>query len=112
MVCDLTQKKETPEQARARVTKALAALAAGLQGNKISIEISPSGAIAFKGWQASERGGLSDTCAYRLMQQKHGFALTRALAAAELKSGRKVSIGQISAGTHSHDGGKTWHPGH
>jgi hypothetical protein len=112
VVCDLTQKQETPKQAHDRVTKALQALAAGLQGNKVSLEIGPQGAISFRGWAAGERGGLSDTCAYRLMKQQHGFALSRAIAMAEMKSGRKVSIGQIDAGTHSHDGGKTWHPGH
>jgi hypothetical protein len=55
---------------------------------------------------------VTDVCAYRTLTASNSWALRQAVAKAEQLAGRKVSAAQVAAGTHSHDGGKTFGPGH
>lgn len=112
MVCENMTVNETPEERARNIDAALRDLASSLDNRTVEVVIGPNGEIAFKNWSGARRSGLTDSCAYRLMQTKHGFALQRAIAAAEMSSGRKVNAAAIASGSHSHDGGQTWHPGH
>jgi hypothetical protein len=58
------------------------------------------------------RNGISDACAYRKLLASGSPALRAALAKAEAMAGRKVDPQAIASGVHSHDGGRTWNPGH
>mgnify|MGYP001610290563 CR=1 FL=1 len=78
----------------------------------IKIVISKDGAIAFAGFNEELRDGVSDACAYRRLVVAGSATAKMALARAEILAGRKVDNAQVAAGTHSHDGGKTWSPGH
>ena len=112
MVCDLLRPQETPEERRKRIDAALKSLVSGLLSNKVKVQVGPKGEIAFDGWKDSDRNRMTDACIYRLMSLKHSDVLRRAVAAAEMRSGRKVSDLAINGGAHSHDGGRTWHPSH
>lgn len=105
MPCDSVQLGE--EQIEKR-RGALARLEARLTAGVVSVKVGPSGAIAFQGWQAAEREGLADLCAYRRLLASNSPALRRAVARAETLAGQKVNARAIAAGVHSHDGGATW----
>ena len=64
------------------------------------------------GWQQEDRSGLSDLCAYRKLLASNSPELRRAVARAEVVAGRKIDPRMVSAGVHSHDDGKSFHPGH
>ena len=97
-------------QAKAAQQAAIARLAQGLGDGTVQAVVSPTGAVAFRGW--SDREDVSDLCAYRALSVANSPELRRALIRAEAMSGRKVDARAIAAGTHSHDGGHHWHPGH
>lgn len=88
--------------------EALARLQTALGRGSVTVAIGPQGGLAFKGWAATERGGLSDLCAYRKLLSANSPELRRAVARAEGISGRKLNASALAAGVHSHDGGKTW----
>ena len=71
-----------------------------------------TGAVAFTGLTEEERGGISDACIHRRLVVNGSMAVKLAIAKAEQMAGRPVSLQALAAGTHSHDGGATWHPGH
>lgn len=108
MPCD-SNPNLTPVQKQDQKT-ALARLAASLGAGTVQVVIGTAGGIAFKGW--TERAGVSDLCAYRRLTAANSPELRKALARAEAMSGRKVDARQVAAGTHSHDDGAHWHPGH
>ncbi len=83
-----------------------------LTTGKASIKISPTGAIAFVGWQGADRDDVTDVCAYRTLTAANSWALRQAVAKAEAMQGRKVNPKAVIGGQHSHDGGKSWHNGH
>lgn len=93
-----------------QMAKALDRLQAALAAGSVSVVVGANGAVAFKGWQ--DRAGLSDLCAYRKLAARQSPELRKAIARAEAIAGRKVDARQVAAGTHSHDGGKSWHAGH
>jgi hypothetical protein len=99
----ITQRKKQIDEAVDRLNKALAI-------GEVKVKVGPTGAIAFTGW--AERSGVSDICAYRKLLATGSPALRAALARAEAMAGRKVDARQVAAGTHSHDGGSSWHKGH
>lgn len=110
MPCDTRpnmDEAQIEEQRRAQ-ERLRALLAAGV----VTVTIGRNGALAFKGWQESERGGLSDLCAYRKLAAANAPELRRAIARAEAVSGLKLDQRALAAGVHSHDGGSTWHGGH
>ena len=98
---------QTIEQRKAQVMAALRRLEAQLASGTVTVVIGPSGAVAFAGW--SDRDDVTDVCAYRALSTMKSQALSRAVAAAELRAGGvKVNAQAIAAGWHSHDDGKTW----
>lgn len=110
MPCD-SSPRLTKEQIAAQAN-ARALLARKLKLGQASVVISANGAVAFSGWGEQERAGLSDVCAYRKLLASNSPELRMAIMRAEARYGRKVDARQVAAGVHSHDGGKTFHPGH
>lgn len=109
MPCDTQlRENETKEQRSARAQAAAERLEAALGAGRVKVTLSPNGALAFTGWSAEERDGVADVCAFRRLTAKGSFALRQAIQRAELASGRKLNPQAIAAGSHSHDGGKTW----
>lgn len=111
MVCDtkLTG-TQTAAQRFAEVLAATTRLRALLAAGTVRARIGPQGALALDGWTDAERKGISDACAYRTIAQS--WEMRQAIARAEMQSGRKLNERAVSLGVHSHDGGRTWHPGH
>ncbi|MHC4715055.1 MAG: hypothetical protein ACYTAN_17575 [Planctomycetota bacterium] len=106
------EQEQTEEERREEVDEALAELARSIEGGKVRVIIGPTGAVAFAGWTEADRKRLSDVCAFRRLTAEGSWPLQRAVAAAEMQSGRKVNLAAIGSGVHSHDGGRTWSPGH
>ena len=92
--------------AEERQKAALARLDAALQGGTVKVVIGASGSVAFRGLWRSD--GVTDLCAFRRLQASNSPALRKALNRAEVIAGRTVDAKAISAGVHSHDGGRTW----
>lgn len=111
MPCD-TQIKEgqTLASRNAEIKKSLQRLEAALRGGVVKVNIGPNGAVAFTGWK--DRGGITDVCAYRTLTAENSWELRRAVATAEGMTGRRVNPQAVASGEHSHDDGKSWHPGH
>lgn len=106
------QEGQTLETRAKAIDIALKRLETFLTQGKVTIGIGTNGAITFKGWTVGDRSDVTDVCAYRTLQSQSSWALRQAVARAEAMSGRKVNAQAVAAGTHSHDGGKTWHKGH
>lgn len=101
----LTQPDLTPTQAE-KMRAAIARLEAAIGRGSVNVAIGREGGIAFAGW--TDREGVSDICAYRALSAANSPILRRAIARAEGMQGRRLDPRAIAAGTHSHDGGKTW----
>jgi len=97
------QVKQAQQEALARLKRQLAAGTA-------QVVIGANGALAFKNW-TGDRGMLFDLCAYRKLLASNSPELRRAIARAEVTSGRKLNQAVIASGVHSHDGGQTWGKG-
>src|SRR5262245_6646538 len=110
MPCDTRLKpKQTLQQRADEVRRAVARIDAALAQGRAKAVVGPQGAVAINGLTAEERDGVTDACAYRRLLVS-GSALTKAaFARAELIAGRSIDKQVIGQGTHSHDGGKTWH---
>lgn len=109
MACDTMRRPgETVDQRKARAQASTARLEAALTAGTVKLKIGPQGAIAFEGWDAASRDGLTDACGFRRLTAKVSWALRQAVAKAEALAGRKVDQAAVNAGLHSHDGGKTW----
>lgn len=107
MPCDTQLREGQTLQAREREVKAaLDRLERYLQSGSVRVQIGPQGAVAFQGWRDRDR--VTDVCAYRTLALKSSWALKQAVARAEAMSGRKVNPQAVAAGTHTHDGGRTW----
>jgi len=111
MACDfMIPAGMTPVQRKTQIEQAIDRLNKALEAGTVKVTVGKTGAVAFVGgWQ---RDGVSDTCAYRKLLASGSPALRMAVARAEAMAGRKVDPKAVAAGTHSHDGGKTWHGGH
>jgi hypothetical protein len=97
-------------ETKKKAQEGLKKLKEGLRAKTATIVIDKvTGALAFRGWRASDVG-LTDSCALaRLKQDPEAAAIIRdAIAAAERVAGRKLDERAVLAGHHSHDGGKTW----
>jgi len=111
VVCEQSRNaQQTPEQRRQQIDAALQRLEQSIKGGSVTVIVGPNGAVVFKDWQ--DRDGVTDVCAFRMLQARRSWELMQAVQRAEGLAGRKVSQQSILGGTHSHDGGKTWHPGH
>jgi hypothetical protein len=113
MACDTyrSRKDQTLAERMTDIRRATARLAAALAAGSIKVRVGAQGAIAFDGWKAEERDGMTDACAYRRLLAEGDPSLRRALAT-EAAAGRTANRQIIGQGVHSHDGGHTWHPGH
>ena len=105
-----TTQANLTQQRRDAMSEAIARLDRALEGGTVRVTLSATGALAFKGLWRNE--GVSDLCAYRALQSANSAALRRAVARAEVIAGRSLNPQQVAAGTHSHDGGASWHLGH
>lgn len=111
MPCDTVLKpRQSLEERNNQVKAALRRLEEALKGGTVKVNIGPNGAVAFQGWK--DRDDVSDVCAYRTLTAEGSWELRQAVARAEAMTGRKVNPNAVASGTHSHDGGKTWHKGH
>jgi DNA-binding protein YbaB len=111
MPCDSTLNEgQTLQERMTQVQQALARLEASLTSGNVKVTIGANGAVAFTGWK--DRDNVTDVCGYRTLSASNSWALRQAVARAEAMSGRKVNASAVAVGTHSHDGGSTWHKGH
>jgi hypothetical protein len=111
MACDTVRRPEqTLAERIAEVDRALKRLAQQIASGRVQVNIGPTGAVAFAGW--NDRDGLTDACAYRSLAIQGNWELRQAVARAEAMTGRKVNPNAVAEGHHSHDGGNTWHKGH
>jgi hypothetical protein len=99
---------ETEESRKADVKAATERLTKLIREGKVRATLDrATGAVAFTGWSAADRARLSDGCAIRLLRADG--TVQAAIRAAEGRAGRKADL---SSTVHSHDGGKSWGPGH
>lgn len=110
MPCDTKLKpKQTLQQRVADVRKVMVAVEKGLTSRLVRVKVGPQGAVAFEGLSDEERDGVTDACIFRRLMVS-GSALAKAkVALAEQLAGRSIDRKVIAQGTHSHDGGQTWH---
>lgn len=101
-------------QAEKERKEKIAALEKLLAEKKVNVIIDPdTGAIAFGGWEQDKNSRpMLDACAIQRLMQANSMAFQIALAEAEAITGRSADMQAVTAGHHSHDGGKTWHAGH
>lgn len=108
MACYTQQNLTT--QRKSAIDEAVDRLERAITGGTVKVVIGANGAIAFKGlWRAD---GVADTCAYRMLTARGSTALRMAILRAEVTAGRKLNLAAVTSGTHSHDGGASWHAGH
>ena len=113
MSCNLMRDPQQTAEDRAReIQAALAKLQSALGSNQARYQVSPQGFVSIVGWREEDRRRVSDVCAFRMLATAGSWEHRKALAAAESRAGRAVNVQAIGAGVHSHDGGKTFHPGH
>jgi hypothetical protein len=110
MPCDTRRTRgQTIQQRAEEVRRVLDLVQAALVAGRVKARVGKQGAIAFEGISEVERDGVTDACIYRRLMVS-GSALARAkIAQAEQLAGRTVDKQVIGHGTHSHDGGHTWH---
>lgn len=112
MPCDTIREGQTMPQREAEVEDALKRLEEALRLGEVSVRVGPTGSVAFDRWAEADRAGLSDLCAFRKLSSRGSAALRTSIARAEAVAGRTVDKLAVASGVHSHDGGRTWHPGH
>lgn len=117
MACDMMLKpRQSLTERKAEVKKALTQLekliAAGQVTVRVGTEGMAKGAVAFKGWADTEREGISDACALRLLMVTGSATTKMKLAQAQQMAGTNFNRQTLAHGVHSHDGGNTWHKGH
>lgn len=112
MVCDtIYRRRQTPQVRSEEIREATKRLMEGLTSGRIKPKISKKGAIAFEGFTETERDGISDECAYRRIMSGSSQSAKLAIMRAEQVQGVRVNLTQAN-GEHSHDGGRSWSPGH
>jgi hypothetical protein len=110
MPCDTELRKgQTLSQRKAEIRDAIARLNQQIVAGRVKPIVGPQGAITFGGWSDEERSGVTDACAYRRLMVSGSALAKGAVARAEQLAGRSVDRRVIAQGTHSHDGGHSWH---
>lgn len=110
MPCDTRVKQnQTLAQRKEEVRAAAERFVKGLTSGKVRATVGPQGAVAFTGLTDQERNGVTDACAYRRIMSTGSAMAKMAIARAEQLAGRSVDKKVLTQGTHSHDGGRTWH---
>ncbi len=110
MPCDTKLKpNQTITQRKLEISEVVERIQRGLVNGSTRLRLSAAGAPAFDGISDADKSGVTDACIYRRIMAT-GSALAKAkLASAQALLGRPVVT---NGGTHSHDGGSTWHPSH
>jgi hypothetical protein len=114
MPCDTRLKRgQTIQQRAAEVRQVVNDVNSLISSGKVKPVVDKkTGSVAFQGLDENLRDGVTDACVYRRLMVS-GSSLTKAaLQRAEQIAGRSVNKQALAHGPHSHDGGKTWHPGH
>jgi hypothetical protein len=113
MPCDSRLKRNQTIQQRAdEVRKVLEKVNAKIASRQVRVKVGPQGGVAFIGLTEEERDGVTDACIYRRIMSTGSALAKAAIANAEMVAGRYVDAKAVATGTHSHDGGKSWHNGH
>jgi hypothetical protein len=101
--------KQTVQQRAEEIRRAVARLSNALASGRVKATVGPQGAVAFAGWNETERDGITDACAYRKIMVSGSALAKAAIAQAEQLAGRSVDRKVLARGIHSHDSGETWH---
>jgi hypothetical protein len=114
MPCDSRpfRPRQTLAERKEEVRSVVQKLEALLASKQVTAKVGPQGAIAFAGWSETDRAGITDACVYRRIMASGSATSRQAIARAEALAGRTVNKATVATGTHSHDGGKSWHHGH
>jgi hypothetical protein len=113
MVCETYRKpRQTAEQRADEVRAVKNKVMAGLLQKTVKVVVSPTGAVVFNGITEAEKQGVTDACIYRHIMVAGAATVKAEIARQAMLQGRQIKMDTVNAGTHSHDGGKTWHPGH
>jgi hypothetical protein len=111
MPCDTMRKpNQTLSQRVEEVKKRVTVVDKLIAARKVTVKVGPQGAITFTGIPDEDRDGMTDACIYRMLTRKGSAAARMAIQRAEAMAGRSVDRKVVAAGTHSHDGGASWHP--
>ncbi len=110
MPCDTRLKpNQTITQRKLEISEVVDRIQKGLVNGSMRLQLSASGAPAFAGLSEADKNNVTDACIYRRIMAT-GSALAKAkLASAQALLGKPVVT---TNGSHSHDGGKTWHGSH
>lgn len=110
MPCDTKLKpNQTISQRKLEITAVVDRIQKGLVAGSIKLALSKEGAVAFNGISDADKNNVTDACVYRRIMAT-GSALAKAkISAAQALLGKPVVT---TGGTHSHDGGATWHGSH
>lgn len=110
MPCNTRLKpRQTVSQRAAEIRKAGERIDALLAGGRVKATVGKQGGIAFVGIPDDVRDGMTDACVYRAIMARGSHAAKLAITKAERLAGRTVDKKVVASGTHSHDGGQTWH---
>ena len=110
MPCDTQlEPKQTIQQRAEEVRAAVRSLDALLKRRRARVVVGPQGAITFTGWPEQARARVTDACAYRRIMASGSTLAKMEIARAEQLAGRAVDKKVVATGTHSHDGGVSWH---
>lgn len=111
MACDTRLKpQQTIQERAAEVRRMVELLDKALVAGRAKVVVDKkTGAIAISGLSDKDRDGVTDACAYRRLMISGSAQAKLIIARAEQLAGRGVSRQTLAHGTHSHDGGKTWH---
>lgn len=110
MACDTRLRQgQSIQQRAADVRSAVEKLEKLLLRRAVRAVVGPQGAVTFTGWDAADRDGVTDACAYRRIMAT-GSAFTKLeLQRAALAAGVAINPQAMAQGIHSHDGGASWH---
>lgn len=110
MPCDTKLKpNQTITQRKLEISEVVEKIQRGLVNGSMKLKLSSTGAPAFDGISDGDKNNVTDACIYRRIMAT-GSALAKAkLQAAQALLGKQAVT---TSGTHSHDGGKTWHGSH
>lgn len=104
--------KQTPAERREEIRKTVEKFARGLVAGTVKVVVGKNGGVTFTGIPENERNGVADSCVYRNLMTTGSAMARQMIARAEQMAGRRIDQKVVASGTHSHDGGKTWHDGH
>ncbi len=110
MPCDTRLKpNQTITQRKLEISEVVEKIQRGLVNGSMKLRLSSQGAVAFDGISDADKNNVTDACIYRRIMAT-GSALAKAkLASASALLGKQPIT---TNGSHSHDGGATWHGSH